>query len=364
MIEINGDALSFSYPDGAHVFNNLSFRLGGSAPKGQVGRVVCLMGVSGCGKSTLLRLLAGLETPSSGRIYSIPEPSVIPYLNQEAVLLPHYSRRENARYRQFAGRHRARFDEDSFRELSLALGLDEAFLDNRRPMAPMSGGQRQRLALLRDLSLNPDLLLLDEPCVGLDSPVKLELLQQIRRIIVKRPILIIYVTHHSDEVAMVGDDIAFMDSASEGDTHLLVGPARDFFRMPYSLSAAKLLGKPGSNVLRCRAVGGNIHEVISLEDEPQCSDTIYLVLGPENFTFTQDGWPVEISGRTPFLAYARMSVGGQALALSVPRDWAGLNSIAISGMALAYKCGLAMPTSVMVETTSCEGNQCLRITPM
>ncbi len=147
MIELQN--VHFSY-DGTSVLHGVDWRL---PPQG----IVCLRGASGCGKTTLLRLLAGLERPSSGRIVGLDDARVAVCF-QEDRLLPWCTALENV---TLAGG-----DAERAREMLCQFGLADC-LDSRPTQ--MSGGQQRRVALARALSVDADLLLLDEPFTGMDA---------------------------------------------------------------------------------------------------------------------------------------------------------------------------------------------------
>lgn len=139
----------FSY-DGTLVLHGVDWQLPTSG-------IVCLRGASGCGKTTLLRLLAGLEQPSSGHIVGLDDKRVAVCF-QEDRLLPWCTALENVML--------ACGDAVRARELLCRFGLEDC-LDSRP--AQMSGGQQRRVALARALSVDADLLLLDEPFTGMDA---------------------------------------------------------------------------------------------------------------------------------------------------------------------------------------------------
>lgn len=146
--------------------------------------VVCLWGPSGCGKTTLLRLLAGLEKPQSGSIK--PTDYRVSMVFQEDRLLPWLTVRENAAL--------ACDDDTRVNELLAAVGLTD--LADSTPDA-ISGGQQRRVALVRALAADSDLLLLDEPFTGLDEETKDLVLPLIRETAKTRPVVL--VTHIADE---------------------------------------------------------------------------------------------------------------------------------------------------------------------
>ncbi len=162
--------LTFSYSSGKPVLNDLTVDF-------LKGAFVGLLGPSGSGKTTFLDLLAGIASPQTGTITYAQRDPAITFVFQRPVLFEHYSRKENAMYRSRRGAFRERFTLDRFEQLAKVLGMDGDFLDSTRPLRSMSGGEQQRLTLLRELSIAPDLLLLlDEPCSGLDPGVKRQFL--------------------------------------------------------------------------------------------------------------------------------------------------------------------------------------------
>lgn len=146
--------------------------------------VTCLWGTSGCGKTTLLRLLAGLEKPQNGTIE--PKGYRVSMVFQEDRLLPWLTVRENAAL--------ACNDEERVKQLLAAVGLTA--LADSLPDA-ISGGQQRRVALVRALAADSDLLLLDEPFTGLDEETKALVLPLIREAAKTRPVVL--VTHIADE---------------------------------------------------------------------------------------------------------------------------------------------------------------------
>ncbi len=167
--------LSFAYGK-ARICEDLSWTLPETG-------VVCLWGASGCGKTTLLRLLAGLEKPQNG---IIERPHEVSMVFQEDRLLPWLTVRQNA---ALACDDAARID-----ALLDAVGLTD-YADST-PDA-ISGGQQRRVALVRALATDSELLLLDEPFTGLDEETKALVLPLIREAANTRPVVL--VTHIAAE---------------------------------------------------------------------------------------------------------------------------------------------------------------------
>jgi ABC-type Fe3+/spermidine/putrescine transport system ATPase subunit len=185
------------------------------------GEIVAVLGPSGCGKTTLLRLIAGLEEPTSGRIFfddrdvtRLPaqkrNTAVVP---QTWALWPHMTVFENVAYGLRLRKKKLKLTEEEIRrrvmETLELVGL--AGLEERRPFQ-LSGGQQQRVALARALVVQPEVLLLDEPLANLDAKLRLELREEVRRIAKKLSITTIYVTHDQEEAFAVADRIAVMNA--------------------------------------------------------------------------------------------------------------------------------------------------------
>jgi ABC-type sugar transport system ATPase subunit len=250
MTSITLDRVVFGYRRETLIFDDLSLRL--SHDDDKVGRVVAVMGRSGSGKTTLLRLVAGVETPSRGVVDVAPVGANVSYLQQEPVLFEHLSRLENARYFSLVRNRVGQFEESTFARLADKLRLG-AILDHPGRVDEMSGGERQRLALLRALSIRPRILLLDEPCTGLDVDVKLEFLHMLREVVDDFGLLTLYVTHHAEEAQIVADDFLYLSSARAGHPGNAVAltSISDAFLHPPTVEAAQSFLTPLGNVMRC-----------------------------------------------------------------------------------------------------------------
>jgi osmoprotectant transport system ATP-binding protein len=182
------------------------------------GRTTALLGPSGCGKSTVLRLLIALCLPDGGevRIDGAPPPARgiealrrrIGYVIQSGGLFPHMTAADNvtlmARHLAWApARVAARFD-----ELAALARLPASAL--ARHPAELSGGQAQRVALMRALFLDPEVLLLDEPLGALDPLVRAELREDLRAIFRRLGKTVVVVTHDVGEAAHLADEIVLM----------------------------------------------------------------------------------------------------------------------------------------------------------
>ena len=154
--------------------------------------ILCLWGPSGCGKTTLLRLLAGLEKPQSGRIE--PSERKIAMVFQEDRLLPWMTVHQNA---SLACGDTARVD-----TLLDAVGLSDYAAATPNDI---SGGQQRRVALVRALAADSDVLLLDEPFTGLDEDTKELVFPLIREVAAQKPVVL--VTHITAEAEALGATI-------------------------------------------------------------------------------------------------------------------------------------------------------------
>src|ERR671933_194435 len=180
------------------------------------GSLVSLLGPSGSGKSTLLRVIAGLETPDTGKIWITGKDATrtsvqnrnIGFVFQHYALFKHLTIRENIAFglkirKAQPTRTKARVDE--LLELVQLSGLG-----NRYP-SQLSGGQRQRVALARALAIEPEVLLLDEPFGALDAKVRKDLRAWLRRMHDEVGITAVLVTHDQEEAMEVSDEIVVMN---------------------------------------------------------------------------------------------------------------------------------------------------------
>lgn len=203
------------------------------------GRTTVLLGQSGCGKSTLLRLLVGLIWPDRGTVLfdgvALTPANVrqmrhrIGLMVQDGGLFPHLTGRQNV---TLLARHLG-WDRDRIAgrvaELTELVRLPSYLLD--RYPSQVSGGQRQRLALMRTLMLDPPAVLLDEPLGALDPMIRADLQTDLREIFVRLGKTVVLVTHDLSEAGYLGDELILLHQgqvAQRGTlADLLNSPASD-----------------------------------------------------------------------------------------------------------------------------------------
>jgi NitT/TauT family transport system ATP-binding protein len=176
---------------------------------------VSIIGPSGCGKSTILSLLAGLLSPSGGEItifgLTVSQPrDDIGIVFQKPTLLPWLSILDNVTFpvRHKTGRVDAQTT-DRARQLLDMVGLSD--FARKRPHE-LSGGMQQRVAIVRSLLQDPDILLMDEPFSALDALTRDEMSLELLRILTQRPKTVVFVTHSIPEALLLSDRIAVMSA--------------------------------------------------------------------------------------------------------------------------------------------------------
>ena len=184
----------------------------------EAGRTTVLLGPSGCGKSTLLRMMIGLLRPDSGRVLFDDRElndDLIPnarrrtgYVVQGGGLFPHLSARQNVTLMAQQLGWEALQIHARLEELATLTHLSMGTLSHYP--SQLSGGQIQRVSLMRALMLNPDLLLLDEPLGALDPMTRFELQQDLRAIFERLRPTVVLVTHDLAEAAFFGHHLVLM----------------------------------------------------------------------------------------------------------------------------------------------------------
>lgn len=181
------------------------------------GEFICLLGPSGCGKSTLLNIVAGLETPTDGKVYLNNEPIKgvgvdRAVMFQESALFPWLKVRENVEFgMKVAGVSKEERKEKALKYLKMVhlTKFEDSYVHE------LSGGMRQRVALARALTLDSEVLLMDEPFSALDSQTKSILQTELQKIWWETKKTIIFVTHNVEEAVFLADRIIVM-SANPG----------------------------------------------------------------------------------------------------------------------------------------------------
>ncbi len=225
------------------------------------GSFFALLGPSGCGKTTTLRMVAGLETPTSGTItlggqdittakpYRRPVNTVF----QSYALFPHLDIFENV---AFGLRRRKKSDVD--RQVDEMLELVELTSQARKKPAQLSGGQQQRVALARALINEPQVLLLDEPLGALDLKLRRSMQIEIKRIQTEVGQTFVHVTHDQEEAMTMADTVAVMN---QGVIEQMGSPS-DLYENPRSTFVANFLGQ--SNLIE-GAVRDRAADVVTVD---------------------------------------------------------------------------------------------------
>ncbi len=213
------------------------------------------VGPSGCGKTTTLRMIAGLETPTAGRIWFgdtdvtalPPQQRDIAMVFQDIALFPYMTVRQNIGYPlRIAGLSRARIDE-KVEKVAATLGLSDKL--GQKP-GQLSGGQQQRVAIGRAIIKEPKVLLMDEPLSALDARLRVEMRTEILRLHREISATIIYVTHDQVEAMTMSTRVAVMDQGRA----LQIDPPRVIFRRPADVTVATFIGTPAMNIIPATVV--------------------------------------------------------------------------------------------------------------
>jgi putrescine transport system ATP-binding protein len=207
------------------------------------GEIFALLGASGCGKSTLLRMLAGFETPTSGRITLEgdditrlpPYERPINMMFQSYALFPHLTVSENVAFGlQRDGLAQELIDQ----RVAAMLELTQLKPYAKRKPHQLSGGQQQRVALARSLAKRPKLLLLDEPLGALDKKLREQTQVELVNILHEVGVTCVMVTHDQEEAMTMADRVAVMRNGSFQQ----VGAPREIYETPQSVYVADFIG--------------------------------------------------------------------------------------------------------------------------
>lgn len=219
------------------------------------GKLVSLLGPSGCGKSTTLFMIAGLESPTSGKIRfdatdvtDVPaEKRGIGLVFQNYALYPHLTVAENIAFPLENFKKDKKLSKEEIEEKVLKVAKIVQIQDylDRKPKA-LSGGQQQRVAIARALVKNPPVLLLDEPLSNLDARLRLQTREELRRIQKNTGVTTVFVTHDQDEAMSISDLIVVMKDGIIQQ----VGAPQEVYDNPQNLFVAKFLGNPPINTFK------------------------------------------------------------------------------------------------------------------
>jgi sulfate/thiosulfate transport system ATP-binding protein len=211
------------------------------------GSLTALLGPSGSGKSTLLRIVAGLEWPDVGEVLIsgrdatalAPQKRGVGFVFQHYAAFKHMTVRDNVAFGLQVRKRPKPEIRDRVDELLRLVQLQD--FGHRYP-AQLSGGQRQRMALARALAPEPRVLLLDEPFGALDSRVRAELRNWLRRLHDEVHVTTVFVTHDQEEAMEVADQIAVLDHGRLQQ----VGPPRELYDEPATEFVMRFVGDASS----------------------------------------------------------------------------------------------------------------------
>ena len=282
------------------------------------GEMLVIVGASGCGKSTLLRLVAGLETPTSGRILLDgrditrldPAARDIAMVFQNYALYPHMTVAENMAY----GLRIRGLSKDAIRirveQTAALLGLGALLA--RRPRE-LSGGQRQRVAMGRAITREPKLFLFDEPLSNLDAALRVQMRAEIRRLQRRLGVTSLYVTHDQVEAMTLGDRLLVLHQG----VPVQFAPPMEVFARPATAYVAGFIGAPAMNFLAATLAGQQAGlasgHMLTLPSAYPGHAAVTLGIRPENVVVAPDGLALTVDLVEPLgsetLVHGRLADG-------------------------------------------------------
>ena len=217
---------------------------------------ITLLGPSGCGKTTILRMIAGLETPTEGRITiggkvvfdserSInlpPDKRNVGFLFQNYALWPHMTVYQNIAFGLENMKWERKKINDRVRELLTMLRIEH--YESRYPNE-LSGGQQQRVAIARTLAPGPKVLFLDEPLSNLDAKLRMEMRAELKRLHRDTNSTFVYVTHDQQEAMTLSTMVCIIDKGRLQQ----YAPPLQMYNSPNNLFVADFLGNPSMNFI-------------------------------------------------------------------------------------------------------------------
>jgi multiple sugar transport system ATP-binding protein len=271
------------------------------------GEFLVVVGPSGCGKSTMLRMVAGLETVTSGTI-ALGDRVIndvksqdrdIAMVFQSYALYPHMTVRENM---SFGLEESSELPDDEIARMVSETGelLDISELLDRKP-SDLSGGQQQRVALGRAIVRDPEVFLMDEPLSNLDAKLRAQMRTELQRLQADLGVTTVYVTHDQTEAMTMGDRIAILDG---GELQQISTPL-ECYHEPANQFVAGFLGEPSMNFFDVteqngRLVGEAFEYPIDEETQANLGGTTDLVFGIRPEAIELDG---RASGAHEFETY-------------------------------------------------------------
>jgi multiple sugar transport system ATP-binding protein len=307
MASVRLEGVGKTYPNGHVAAQGLDLEIGD-------GEFMVLVGPSGCGKSTALRMIAGLETPTVGRIVIgdkdvtalPPQDRDIAMVFQTYALYPHMTVRQNLAFGlRMRGAGRDVIDR-RVEEAARALALEPVL--GRKP-AQLSGGQRQRVALGRAIVREPKVFLFDEPLSNLDAKLRVETRAELARLHRRLAATVVYVTHDQEEAMTLGSRVAVMRDGFLQQ----VAPPMELYRRPAKRFVAGFVGSPGMNFLSGEAVPAAVRKVgATLGIRPH--DVLIVPRGAGDL----DAWVDVVEPRgSELLVYLRLGTSGDGVELRV-----------------------------------------------
>ena len=250
MAEIRLEHIEKYFGD-VHVVKDLSLYI-------EDGSFTVLVGPSGCGKTTTLRLIAGLETVTSGKIYIgdqdvtalEPKDRNVAMVFQNYALYPHMSVYDNIAFGLQARKVDKKEIDQRVQRAAAMLGITN--LLKRKPKQ-LSGGQQQRVAIGRAIVRNPNVFLFDEPLSNLDAKLRVEMRTELLKLHRELGATAVYVTHDQEEAMTMGDQIVVMESGVIQQQ----GTPREIYFRPQNLFVAGFIGSPAMNFLEGRLEQGD-----------------------------------------------------------------------------------------------------------
>jgi iron(III) transport system ATP-binding protein len=203
-----------TFPPGVQAVNRMSLSVA-------EGEILALLGPSGCGKTTILRLIAGFDTPDSGRVairgLTVSAPGVlvppedrgVGFVFQDYALFPHLTVAQNIAFGLFDWERAERR-----RRVRVVLDLVGLGAVAARHPHELSGGQQQRVAVARALAPAPAVILLDEPFSNLDADLRAQMRADVERILRETSTTAIFVTHDQAEAFAIADRVGVLDRGS------------------------------------------------------------------------------------------------------------------------------------------------------